>query len=88
MTAKLEKRVDALEREGASLKERVGILDADMRALPDIIKAEFRLVDSRFARVLAELRDLQATVDERFQNFHAHVDQRFDAIAEMLKEMR
>ena len=81
MTTELEQRVEALERELASLKERVSIIDADMQSLPDLIKTEFRLVESRFARVLHDM-----------QQFKAHVDQRFDAmirtIAEMLKEGR
>jgi hypothetical protein len=47
MTTDLEQRVDALERDVASLKERVDILDADMKNIPDLIKTEIRLVESR-----------------------------------------
>jgi hypothetical protein len=61
------------------------MLDADMKSIPDLIKTEIRLVESRLSRTLHEFR---ASVDKQF----AHVDQRFDAmirtIAEMLKEGR
>jgi hypothetical protein len=65
----------------ASIKDRIGVIDADMKNRPDLMKIEFRLVESRLARVLQDLQD-----------FRSHVDQRFDAavraIAEMLKERR
>jgi hypothetical protein len=54
-----------LEREVASLKERVAVNDADLQAMPNLFKVELRLTESRLARTLAE--------------FRAHVDQRFDA---------
>jgi hypothetical protein len=41
-----------------SIKERIGVIDAEMKNLPDLMKIEFRLVESRLARVL---QDLQVT---------------------------
>ena len=82
MPTELE-RIEALEREVASLKERVTINDADLQAMPNLFKVELRLTESRLARALAEFR---AHVDLKF----AHVDQRFDAtvraVAEIVKE--
>jgi hypothetical protein len=58
-----------------SIKERIGVIDAEMKNLPDLMKIEFRLVESRLARVLQDLQDLRSHVDQSF----AHVDKRFDA---------
>jgi hypothetical protein len=53
-----------------SIKERIGVIDAEMKNLPDLMKIEFRLVESRLARVLQDLQDLRSHVDQSF----AHVD--------------
>jgi hypothetical protein len=45
----------------------VGSYDKDMQAIPGLIKAEFRLVESRFSRVMAELADLRTAMDDRFE---------------------
>jgi hypothetical protein len=75
MPSELE-RIEALEREVASLKERVAINDADLQAMPNLFKVELKLTESRLARTLAD--------------FRAHVDQRFDAtvraVAEIVKD--
>ena len=77
MPTKLE-RIETLEREVASLKERVAINDTDLQAMPNLFQVELRLTESRLARALAE--------------FRTHVDQRFDAtiraVAEIIKNGR
>jgi hypothetical protein len=95
MATELE-RIEALERKVASLEERLGIVDTDVQAIADLIKTEFRLVESRLLRTQQGFRDqfddFLADIDRRLQDFRTHVDQRFDAtlraIAEMLKEGR
>jgi hypothetical protein len=72
MPTELE-RIEALEREVASLKERVSINDAELEAMPDLFKVELRLTESRLARALAD--------------FRAHVDQRFDATVRAVAEI-
>jgi hypothetical protein len=57
-----------LERELASVKERIGVIDADMKNLPDLIKIEFRLVESRLARVLHDLQDTSISGSLRSTN--------------------
>jgi hypothetical protein len=79
MPTELE-RIEALEREVASLKERVAINDAELQAMPDLFKVELRLTESRLARALADFR---AHVDQKF----AHVDQRFDATVRAVAEI-
>lgn len=71
--ADLEQRVSELEREVQSLKAKLRNADAkldavdqDMQGIPGLIKAEFRLVDSRFSRVMAEITDFRTAVDDRF----------------------
>ena len=57
---------EALESELKSLKAKVEVIDRDVRDIPDIINAGFRQMDSRFARVLAEMADMRRTMEARF----------------------
>jgi hypothetical protein len=50
-----------------------------MQGIPGLIKAEFRLADSRFSRVMPELSDLRAAMNDRF-------DAVLRAVAETLAE--
>jgi len=62
----IEERVTTLEREMSALKARVGVNEADMQSIPDLIRAEFRLTNSQIARLscdVAELRELPAKMD-------------------------
>jgi predicted nucleic acid-binding Zn-ribbon protein len=77
MSTELERRVEALESEIKSLKTRVEIIDQDVQDIPGAINAGFRLVDSRFARVMTEIADLRRAMDQRF-------DATLRAIAEMI----
>jgi hypothetical protein len=49
-----------------TVETKVDAIDKDMQAIPGLIKAEFRLVESRFSRVMAELADLRTSMDQRF----------------------
>jgi hypothetical protein len=49
-----------------TVETKVDAVDKDMQAIPGLIKAEFRLVESRFARVMAELADLRTNMEDRF----------------------
>jgi hypothetical protein len=73
----LEQRVAALESEVAALKTRIGAIDAELRALPKLINTGFRRLDSRFARVHADIGELKTVIDLRF-------DATLLAIAEMI----
>jgi hypothetical protein len=67
------------EREIASLKERVGSLQADLRNLPDLIRIDIRLSESRLTR---RLHSLETELDD----FRTHVDQRFEAMLRAMAE--
>jgi hypothetical protein len=41
-------------------------VDTDMQAIPGLIRVEFRLVESRFSRVMAELADMRTAMEARF----------------------
>jgi hypothetical protein len=61
--ADLEQRVATLERDMSALKERVGSNEDDMKNIPELIRVEFRLANSRTARLASDLSDLQRKVD-------------------------
>ena len=86
MTTESE-RIEALEREFAALKERVGSIESELHHLPDLVRVDIRLSESRIARRLhsleTQLDDFRASVDRQF----AHVDQRFDAMIRILAEL-
>jgi hypothetical protein len=62
----LEREVRTLRAKVQTVEMKVDAVDKDMQGIPGLIKAEFRLVDSRFARVMAELADLRTNMDDRF----------------------
>jgi hypothetical protein len=88
MAASLEERVSILERDVTQLKARaatpetamtearLAAMESDLAAIPDLIKAESRLSDSRIARLRAEMND-------RF----SHMDDRFDAVIRAISEI-
>ena len=50
----------------SALRERVEAMDADLKAIPDLIKTEHRFTNSQIARLSSEvglLRDLPGKVD-------------------------
>ena len=49
----------------------VGAIDADVQAIPQLIKTEIRLEESRLSRAMHEVR---ASVDQRLDDFLIHVD--------------
>jgi hypothetical protein len=75
--ADLEQRLAVLESEVAALNISIGAIDADLRALPNLINAGFRRMDSRFTRVHADIAELKTAIDLRF-------DATLMAIAEMV----
>jgi hypothetical protein len=64
--ADLEQRVATLESEVAALKTRIGAIDAELRALPKLINAGLRRMDSRFTRIHADIAELKTAMDLRF----------------------
>jgi predicted nucleic acid-binding Zn-ribbon protein len=86
MTTESE-RIEALEREFAALKERVGSSEAELQHLPDLVRVDIRLSESRIARRLHSLEtqmdDFRASVDRQF----SHVEQRFDAMFRIMAEL-
>jgi predicted nucleic acid-binding Zn-ribbon protein len=74
--ADLEQRVATLERDMSALKERVGANEDDMTNIPELIKLEFRLANSRTARLESEVSQL-----------HQKVDAMPKVIAELVTEM-
>ena len=43
-----------------ALKDRVGLIDEDVKSVPDLIKMEFRLASSQRARMSHDVAELQA----------------------------
>jgi predicted nucleic acid-binding Zn-ribbon protein len=85
--ADLEKRVSQLEHEVQALKSRlqntdakVAAVDEDLQGIPGLIKAEFRLIDSRFSRVMAEMAEFRTAIEQR-------LDERIDAVIRAVSEM-
>jgi len=76
--ATLERRNDTLEREMAELKAKVSSIETDLALIPGLITTGFRHMDSRFARVFAEIADLRTHMDERF-------DATIRAVAEIVR---
>jgi predicted nucleic acid-binding Zn-ribbon protein len=74
--ADLEQRVATLERDVSVLKERMDANDEDMKNIPELIKLEFRLANSRTARLENEVSEL-----------HRKVDAMPKVIAELVTEM-
>jgi uncharacterized protein YceH (UPF0502 family) len=84
--ADLEQRVTTLEREVTALKSRVGANEADVTSIPDLIKLEFRLGNSRLARLSQEVADLKADLKDDIARLNAKVDGLPRIIAELLAE--
>ena len=72
--ADLEKRVEALEREMAIVKERTGRHDEELANIPELIKVEFRLANSRTARLAQDVADLKVDTEQRFNRLEKKVD--------------
>jgi hypothetical protein len=74
-----------LERKVASLDERVGSIEEDLKNLPDINRVDIRLSESRIARRLYSL-------ETQLDDFRAHVDEQFRqtvrTIVELIREAK
>ena len=86
MTDTLEQRVGSLERDMRSVlarlesaEPRIEATEQDLQGIPALIKAEFRLVESRDARMRAEMADLKTQLTQ-------HMDDKFDAIMRAIAE--
>ena len=73
-------RLAALERKVASLDERVGSIEADLKNLPDINRVDIRLSESRIARRLYSL-------ETQLDDFRAHVDEQFRQTVRTIVEL-
>jgi ElaB/YqjD/DUF883 family membrane-anchored ribosome-binding protein len=87
MSATLEERVSVLERDVSQLKSRAGVseprqdaIESDLAAIPDLIKAESRLSDSRIAR-------LRSDITSEMADFRAEMNERFDAVIRAIAEI-
>jgi len=69
-------RIEALEREVAELRAKVASMEAELGLIPGLVTTGFRQMDGRFARVLAEMTE-----------FRAHIDDRFDATIRAVAEI-
>jgi len=83
--ADLEQRVSTLERERFALKARVDTADEELKSMPDLIKAEFRLTNSQIARLSRDVAGLHREVGE-LRDLPAKVDALPRVIAEILAE--
>ncbi len=64
--ADLEERVAVLEKELAAMKAKTSGHDVDLANIPDLLRMEFRLMDSRIAKLtrdMSELNELPRKVD-------------------------
>lgn len=59
----VEQRLATVERELASLKGRVGVIDEDMKNIPDLIKTEHRFTNNQITRIARDLDDVRGKVD-------------------------
>ena len=64
--ADLEKRVEVLEREMAIVKVRTGRHDEELANIPELIKVEFRLANSRTSRLAQDVADFKVDTEQRF----------------------
>jgi predicted nucleic acid-binding Zn-ribbon protein len=88
--ADIEARVKVLEKDLAALKARVEVHNAELVNIPDLIKVEFRFVNSRFTRLdqeISEARDRMDTMDVRLGKLTEAVDRMPRVLAEVVKEM-
>ncbi len=82
----LEQRVTTLEREVSALKSRVGDNEADTTSISDLIRLEFRLGNSRLARLSQDVADLKADLKDDIARLNAKVGGLPRIIAELLAE--
>ena len=72
--ADLETRVAVLEREMAVIKDRTTRHEGELANIPELIKVEFRLANSRTGRLAADLAEFKVDVGQRFDKFETKVD--------------
>jgi hypothetical protein len=94
MAATLEERVAVLEREVTGLKSRVSstepridAVEADMTTIPELIRIESRLMDSRFSRMQAEMDGFRKEMRGEMSGFRAEMNDRFDAVIRAISEI-
>jgi hypothetical protein len=88
--ADIEARLTLLEKDMAALKARVEVHNAELVNIPELIKVEFRFVNSRFTRIdqeFSEARDRMDTMEGRLGKLTEAVDRMPRALAEVVKEM-
>jgi hypothetical protein len=84
--ADLEQRVATLEREMVTVKDRVGLVEEDAKSIPDLIKLEFRLANSRWARSASDIVELQRNVGELQRKVEAMPKAVAELVVELLAE--
>lgn len=88
--ADIETRVAVLEKDMAALKARVEVHNAELVNIPELIKVEFRFVNSRFTRVdqeFSEARERMDSMEGRLGKLAEAVDRMPRILAEVVKEM-
>jgi hypothetical protein len=81
-----QQRVSTLEHEMIALKGRVGLIDDDVKSVPDLIKMEFRLASSQRARMARDIAELQRSVAE-LKDLPAKVEAMPRVVAELVVEL-
>lgn len=82
--ADLEKRVEVLEREMASVKERTGRHDEELANIPELIKVESRLTNSRIARLSQDVSDFKTDAELRHNTLMRDLPK---IVAEVMREV-
>ena len=90
MAPTLEERVTVLEHEVSGLKARsdkieprVESLENDINSIPELIRLESRLNDSRFARIHSTMESFRKEMNDRFNE----MDGRFNAVIRAISEI-
>ena len=58
-----------------------------MKNIPDLIKLESRMMDSRFARMHSETDGFRSEMRREMSEFRSEMNQRFDAVIRAVSEL-
>lgn len=94
MAVTLDERVAALEHDMAGVKSQLGrqanILEsikADVEMLPDLVKLQGRLIDSKITHVRADMAEFKSDVRSDMATFRGEMNERFDVVVRVLSEI-
>jgi predicted nuclease with TOPRIM domain len=94
MSATMEERVSVLERDVTQLKTRFAVtdpkveaLESDLAAVPELIKLEGRLNESRFARFRSDMAEMKSDLRSEIKDLRTEMNERFDAVIRVVSEL-